>query len=175
MTVVFLRIQIQKISIGTLRLLPRNPDLFSAIKPCPLSSFYSTLSLRIEEQTKRYEHHNVATCIAALQRCAQRNDAVSGGELHGFMVRKGLLDDSPRAVTSLVNMYAKCGLMRRAITVSGGSDRDVFAYNAIISGFVVNGFPYDAVEMYREMRANGILPDKYTFPSLLKGSVRRIA
>ena len=170
MTVFFFRIQIQKFSIGTLRLLPRNPDLFSAIKPPALSSFYSTLSLRIEEQPKRYEHHNVATCIAALQRCAQRNDAVSGGELHGFMVRKGLLDDSPRAVTSLVNMYAKCGLMRRAITVSGGSDRDVFAYNAIISGFVVNGFPYDAVEMYREMRANGILPDKYTFASLLKGS-----
>uniref|UniRef100_M4DYH8 Pentatricopeptide repeat protein n=1 Tax=Brassica campestris TaxID=3711 RepID=M4DYH8_BRACM len=167
MTVVFLRIQIQKISIGTLRLLPRN---LSTIKPSPLSSLYSTLSSRIEEHPKRYEHHNVATCIAALQRCAHRNDAVSGGELHGFMVRKGLLEDSPRAVTSLVNMYAKCGLMRRAISVSGGSERDVFAYNAIISGFVVNGFPYDAVEMYKEMRANGILPDKYTFPSLLKGS-----
>ncbi|KAJ4886694.1 Pentatricopeptide repeat-containing protein [Raphanus sativus] len=170
MTVFFLRIQIQKHSIGTLRLLPRS----SSIKPSPLSSLYSTLSSQIEEEQppKRYDHHHVATCIAALQRCAQRNDAVSGVQLHGFMVRKGLLDgSSPRAVTSLVNMYAKCGLMRRAISVSGGStERDVFAYNAIISGFVVNGFPFDAVEMYREMRAKGVLPDKYTFPSLLKGS-----
>ncbi|KFK38827.1 hypothetical protein AALP_AA3G165600 [Arabis alpina] len=86
------------------------------------------------------------------------------------MVRKGFLDDSPRAVTSLVNMYAKCGLMRRAISVFGGSEIDVFGYNAIISGFVVNGSSLDAIEMYREMRSKGILPDKYTFPSLLKGS-----
>ncbi|CAH8391255.1 unnamed protein product [Eruca vesicaria subsp. sativa] len=161
MTVFFLR----KPPIKTLRLLlPR--------KPSPLSSLYSTLSLQTQQHPKkRYDHHNVATCIAALQRCAHRNDAVSGSELHGFMLRKGLLEHSPRAVTSLVNMYAKCGLMRRAISVSdGSSERDVFAYNAIISGFVVNGFPFDAVEMYGEMRGKGVSPDKYTFPSLLKGS-----
>ncbi|KAG7581967.1 Pentatricopeptide repeat [Arabidopsis suecica] len=171
MTVLFLRIEIQILSVGTLRFLPRNPDLFAAIKPSSaLASLYSTVSGQIEENPKRYEHHNVATSIATLQRCAQKKDSVSGQQIHGFMVRKGFLDDSPRAVTSLVNMYAKCGLMRRAVSVFGGSERDVFGYNALISGFVVNGSPLDAMEMYREMRAKGILPDKYTFPSLLKGS-----
>lgn len=171
MTVIFLRIEIQNVSVGTVRFLSRNPDFFAAIKTSsPLASFYSTVSGEIEEKPKRYDYHNVATCIATLQRCAQRNDAASGEQIHGFMVRKGFLDDSPRAVTSLVNMYAKCGLMRRAISVFGGSERDVFGYNAIISGFVVNCSPLDAIEMYREMRAKGIFPDKYTFPSLLKGS-----
>ncbi|CAN8269332.1 unnamed protein product [Cochlearia groenlandica] len=155
-----------------MRLFQRNPDLSAAvIKPSyAFASLYSTISAEFEEITKRYEHHNVATCIAALQRCAQRREAVSGEQIHGFMVRKGFLYDSPHAITSLVNMYAKCGHMQRAISVSGGSDRDVFGYNAIISGFVVNGSPLDAMQIYREMRSNGIFPDKYTFPSLLKGS-----
>ncbi|EOA32077.1 hypothetical protein CARUB_v10015323mg [Capsella rubella] len=170
MTVLFMRIEIQFFSAGALRFLPRNRDHFSAIKlSSALASLYSTVSGRIEEHQKRYEYHNVATCIATLQRCAQRNDSGTGQKIHGFMVRKGFLEDSPRAVTSLVNMYAKCGLMRRAVTVFDGSERDVFGYNALISGFVVNGSPFDAMEMYREMRAKGILPDKYTFPSLLKG------
>ncbi|VVA97649.1 unnamed protein product [Arabis nemorensis] len=167
MTVILQGIEIQNFTAATLRFLSRNPDF---IKPSALASLYSTVSGEIEEQSKRYEYHNVATCIATLQRCAQRNDSVSGEQIHGFMVRKGFLDESPRAVTSLVNMYAKCGLTRRAISVFGGSELDVFGYNAIISGFVVNSSPLDAIEMYREMRAKGVLPDKYTFPSLLKGS-----
>ncbi|CAA7024967.1 unnamed protein product [Microthlaspi erraticum] len=166
--------KIENLSVGSLRFLSRNPDFFASVtKPPAPASFYSTVSAQIEDQQKRFEYHNVATCIATLQRCAQRNDAVSGQQVHGFMVRKGFLDDSPRAVTSLVNMYAKCGLMRHAISVTGGSEdheRDVFGYNAIISGFVINGSPLDAMETYREMRAKGIFPDKYTFPSLLKGS-----
>ncbi|ESQ48503.1 hypothetical protein EUTSA_v10022360mg [Eutrema salsugineum] len=172
MNIFFLGIKIQIYSVGTLRLLPRNPEIVAVVKPSAFASLYSTVSRQIEEQPKRYEYHNVATCIATLQRCALRKDAVSGEQVHGFMVRKGFLDDSPRAVTSLVNMYAKCGLVRRAISVSGGSDseRDVYGYNAIISGFVANGSPFEAIEMYREMRAKGVFPDKYTFPSLLKGS-----
>ncbi|KAJ9135888.1 hypothetical protein P3X46_033013 [Hevea brasiliensis] len=48
-------------------------------------------------------------------------------------------------------------------------DRNVFTHNAIISGFVSNGLPRYGFEFYKEMRRLGVLPDKVTFPCLIKG------
>ncbi|XP_010542327.1 PREDICTED: pentatricopeptide repeat-containing protein At3g14730 [Tarenaya hassleriana] len=173
---------IQNLHVRALKLLPRNSAsdggnlrrvIFSrayAVRPYTSPSSFSSFSVRNEEEIKRHESHNVAICIATLQSCAQRCDATSGEQVHGFMVRKVFLDHSPEGVTSLINMYAKCSQMRRAVSVFDRFERNVFNYNVIISGFVVNGFPLDAMKIYREMRAEGIFPDKYTFPSLIKAS-----
>lgn len=45
----------------------------------------------------------------------------------------------------------------------------MFCFNAIINGFITNEDPFKGLEFYREMRARGVFPDKYTFPCLLKG------
>ncbi|CAK9179485.1 unnamed protein product [Ilex paraguariensis] len=46
--------------------------------------------------------------------------------------------------------------------------QNVFAYNAIIAGFTANGLPKLAVEFYWKMRFTGIMPDKFTFPCVIK-------
>ncbi|KAF2305413.1 hypothetical protein GH714_005057 [Hevea brasiliensis] len=69
-------------------------------------------------------------------------------------------------------MYAKCNLMNQALLVFNSTpdyDRNVFTHNAIISGFVSNGLPRYGFEFYKEMRRLGVLPDKVTFPCLIKG------
>lgn len=46
--------------------------------------------------------------------------------------------------------------------------RNVFAYNSIISGFVSNGHAEDGFGFYNHMRWVGVMPDKFTFPCVIK-------
>ena len=45
---------------------------------------------------------------------------------------------------------------------------NVFAFNAIISGFITNGFPEEGFEFYQNMRNEGVIPGKFTFPCAIK-------
>jgi pentatricopeptide repeat protein len=85
------------------------------------------------------------------------------------MLTSGFLN-SPLSITSLINMYSKCNQMEDAVLVFNNYTHDcnVFAYNAIISGFLLNGLAEDGLEFYKRMRWVGIMPDKFTFPSLIK-------
>ncbi|KAK9267153.1 hypothetical protein L1049_009573 [Liquidambar formosana] len=113
--------------------------------------------------------HDLTTCIASLQACAHHKNLNKGQQLHSYMLINGFFT-SPLSITSVINMYSKCGRMTDAISVFDASvhDRNVYAWNAIISGFVVNGFVEYGFEFYRKMRYKGVLPDKYTFPCVIK-------
>lgn len=91
--------------------------------------------------------------------------------MHSYLLRNGLLDASPPASTSLINMYSKCSLMNKSLHVFNTTTHDlnVYTFNAVISGFVSNGNAKQGLNLYRQMRIKGVLPDKYTFPCLLKG------
>lgn len=61
--------------------------------------------------------------------------------------------------------------MNDAVSVFNGENRNVFAYNAIIAGFVANERPSDGLEFYRRMRELGVVdvvPDKFTFPCVIR-------
>lgn len=45
---------------------------------------------------------------------------------------------------------------------------NVFTYNAMISGFYSNDFAFKGLDFFNHMRQLGVLPDKYTFPCLIK-------
>lgn len=47
--------------------------------------------------------------------------------------------------------------------------RNVYAYNAIISGFVGNSLYEQGFMIYLYMRCEGVTPDKFTFPCAIKG------
>lgn len=117
--------------------------------------------------------YNITTCIiASLQQCAIDKNLKKGQQLHAQLLITGLSSSSPSSTTSLINMYAKCNQMNQALLVLNRTAhyaRNVFAYNALISGFVLNGLPQDGLGAYEEMRQAGVLPDKYTFPCLIKG------
>lgn len=44
----------------------------------------------------------------------------------------------------------------------------MFACNAVIAGFIANGMPKPALEFYWDIRFSGIMPDKFTFPCVIK-------
>ncbi|XP_057499564.1 pentatricopeptide repeat-containing protein At3g14730 [Actinidia eriantha] len=113
---------------------------------------------------------NLTTLIASLQACAQNKNLTKGKEIHAYMLTHGFLT-SPLSLTSLINMYSKCNKITDALAVfDDGStqNQNVFAYNAIVAGFVHNDIPKSALESYWGMRSVGVMPDKFTFPCVIK-------
>ncbi|KAJ8761209.1 hypothetical protein K2173_001265 [Erythroxylum novogranatense] len=133
--------------------------------PCPCSFNFSTL-------LSTGSPYSQSLCIASLQLCALNKNLQQGKKLHAHLLTTGLFTSSLSCTTSLINMYAKCHQISLALAVFNHCShihRNVFCYNAVISGLVSNGLVYDGVEIFRDMRVVGVYPDKFTFPCLIKG------
>ncbi|CAF1337435.1 unnamed protein product, partial [Rotaria sordida] len=54
--------------------------------------------------------------------------------------------------TSLIHMWSKCGSIKMAQNIfKSVHDQDIMIYNAMISGFGLNGMGLEAIELYRKM------------------------
>ncbi|KAM7270611.1 hypothetical protein ACFE04_029825 [Oxalis oulophora] len=89
------------------------------------------------------------------------------------MLKTGLYP-SPKSTTSLINMYSKCNSIKDATFVFNYKNPldqfNVYSYNAIINGYVTNGYGSKALELYKEMRLLAfVVPDNFTFPCLING------
>ncbi|XP_058110777.1 pentatricopeptide repeat-containing protein At3g14730 [Magnolia sinica] len=136
----------------------------------------ANLSSSIESfQSKIHQKSDVSSvlsdlsgCISSLQACALHKNLSKGKEIHSWMIINGFVE-SPFSITSLINMYSKCDRPGHALEIF---DRacypNLFAWNAIIAGFVTNGLPEDAIEFYLRMRRENVAPDKFTFPCVIK-------
>eukprot|EP01018_Ginkgo_biloba_P018762 Gb_15183 [translate_table: standard] len=89
-------------------------------------------------------------------------------QLHAHMLTSGL-NQNVFLLAKLVNMYALCGTMGYArLLFDKANARNAFIWNAMISGYVRNGFYEEALELFYQMQLTGIWPDKYTVPSVIK-------
>ncbi|KAL3522953.1 hypothetical protein ACH5RR_015787 [Cinchona calisaya] len=110
---------------------------------------------------------NSITYACILSVCGLEKMVGFGAQVHGHVLRCGLEMDSPVANT-LVSMYAKCQCLFDArklfdlITVT-----DFVTWNAMIGGYVQNGYMSEALDLFRSMIAVGARPDSTTFTSLL--------
>lgn len=117
------------------------------------------------------ERPNENTFAVLLRACANRELWSVGLQIHGLLVRCGL-EREKFAGSSLVYMYLKGGDdLRDALRVFYGLlERDVVAWNVMISGFAQNGDFCMVQRLFSEMwEEQGLKPDRITFVSLLKG------
>ncbi|PIA47731.1 hypothetical protein AQUCO_01400378v1 [Aquilegia coerulea] len=108
--------------------------------------------------------------ISSLQECSLHKNLSKGKAVHCNMLKNELLK-YPFSVTGLINLYSKCNRPNDAFSIFNGTqDRNLFIWNAIISGFVGNGLSRDGFELYRRMRheEDALFPDKFTFPCVIK-------
>ncbi|CAL5188249.1 unnamed protein product [Lathyrus oleraceus] len=116
------------------------------------------------------ERPNEYTFSVLLRACANHDFWSVGLQIHGLLVRSGL-DRDKFAGSSLVYMYFKGGNdLRDALSVFYGLlERDVVAWNVMISGFAQVGDFHMVQWLFSEMReVQGLKPDNSTFVSLLK-------
>lgn len=109
---------------------------------------------------------NVVTITSVLSACAQLSNAKLGRSIHSLGIKLGLED---RAVTNaLVDMYAKCRLIEDArLLFEMVSDKNLVAYNSIIYGYSLDGFGYEALKLFHQMRLEYLVPDAFTVATVL--------
>jgi len=106
---------------------------------------------------------NEKTMVSLLKICAKVGSLEMGKWIHSYIDKQGIKEDMI-LITSLVDMYAKCGDIDSAHRLFDATmDRDISMWNAMISGFAVHGHGEAALKLFEEMQALGVLPNDITF------------
>ncbi|MQL76094.1 hypothetical protein Taro_008487 [Colocasia esculenta] len=106
----------------------------------------------------------------ALKACGSERDDVAGKQLHCCCVKRGH-GVHVSVATSLVDMYMKCGSVedgRRAFDWM--PVRNVVSWTSLFTGYSQNGQQDIVLDLFYQMRAEGINPNAHIFTSLLTAS-----
>ncbi|XAR60162.1 hypothetical protein NMG60_11033418 [Bertholletia excelsa] len=107
-------------------------------------------------------------CSERLRHCALHFSLNEGKAIHGLLLKNGI-DPDTHLWISLINFYAKCHDLRSARQVLDEMpERDVVSWTALIAGFVAEGCSSDAINLFVEMRKEGIRPNEFSLATCLK-------
>ncbi|KAM0958995.1 hypothetical protein EV1_024017 [Malus domestica] len=108
-----------------------------------------------------------ATLVSALSAVSGLAILSKGRWIHSFMVKNGFELDGVLG-TSLIDMYSKCGSIENAVAVFRAIHRKKLGHwTSIIVGLGMHGMADQVLELFLEMRKNGIQPHAITFIGVL--------
>lgn len=110
------------------------------------------------------------TFASLLETCYQLKAVEHGIKLHR-LIPTNLLRKNKGISSKLLRLYATFGLIDEAHQVFDQmSNRTAFAFpwNSLISGYAELGEYEDAIALYFQMEEEGVEPDQFTFPRVLK-------
>lgn len=112
---------------------------------------------------------NSRTITTVLQAVSELFYLNLGKVIHCYVI-KSRLDCDPHLTTSLLDMYVKNNDLHSAQAVFDGvEERNIFAWNAMISGYSFKGNFEKAVSLMNQMEREGIRPDLVTYNSMISG------
>ncbi|XP_062192344.1 pentatricopeptide repeat-containing protein At2g29760, chloroplastic-like isoform X2 [Phragmites australis] len=107
------------------------------------------------------------TLLNALVACARTASMKSGRLCHALVVVYGVGINCYMG-SSLISMYAKCGLVEDARKVFDGMhERNVVCWTSMISGYTQLGKFKEAVKLFRDMQIAGIKADDATIATVV--------
>ncbi|XP_020586133.1 putative pentatricopeptide repeat-containing protein At5g37570 [Phalaenopsis equestris] len=90
------------------------------------------------------------------------------GRWVGAYIHQKHIQKNVRLLTALIDMYAKCGEVERALGLFDEiPSPDAHSYTALINGLASNGHGGEALKLFERMRGEGIRPDPITFVGVL--------
>lgn len=105
--------------------------------------------------------------VNALSACANTRALNLGMSIHGFLLRN-ISKLNIAVQTSLVDMYAKCGCLDKALHIFKKMEtRNNLTYSAMISGLALQGEGEAALRMFSEMIEEGLESDHVVYVSVL--------
>ncbi|XP_050216501.1 pentatricopeptide repeat-containing protein At5g19020, mitochondrial [Mercurialis annua] len=120
----------------------------------------STKTLRIprfilNRKTDQKDFNYELGLVSALKFCTTNLFLSQGKQIHGLVLKSGLHSNN-FIQNSLINMYAKCGLLLDAKSIFDVCPKsDPVSYNIMISGYVKSGRLDDAHKVFDEMPVKG--------------------
>ena len=110
---------------------------------------------------------DAVTYVSLLNDCASTGALEWVKDVHRHILEEGHESDV-RVGNALVHMYAKSGSIEDAQLVFERMEEcDVMTWNIMIGGLGQHGRGQDALELFRKMKADGLVPDAYSFVALL--------
>lgn len=110
---------------------------------------------------------DTASFPSLLWDCANAKALSEGKLVHGNIIEK---EHWPNGYLNnlLLRMYGKCGALDDASALFGKmEERDVFSWSAMIEGYAQHGQARTAFQLFQRMHLEGIIPNKFTFLSIL--------
>ncbi|CAL0335286.1 unnamed protein product [Lupinus luteus] len=110
---------------------------------------------------------DLMTMTSVITACETLGDKKLGKEIHGYVLRTVFWRE-PSVYNSLIQMYSSVGLIDEAEKVFSRTEyRDVVSWTAMISGYENSSLPQKALETYKMMEVEGVMPDEITIASVL--------
>lgn len=107
------------------------------------------------------------TIISILSACAESGLIGLGKRVHSSLGKTSFIY-STQVLNALLDMYAKCGNMGKALGVFNGmTKRDIVSWNIIIQGLAMHGYGDKALHLFSTMKEEGFKPDRVTFVGVL--------
>nr|XP_004250548.1 pentatricopeptide repeat-containing protein At3g14330 [Solanum lycopersicum] len=121
---------------------------------------------RMQNEDVGYSWVTFTTILAI---CSQVTYLYYGREIHSQIVKSTNVPDVV-LLNSLLDMYAKCGVMEYCRRVFERMKyRDITSWNTVINGYAINGLMGETMKLFNEMVSSGVRPDGVTFIALLSG------
>ncbi|XP_072953467.1 putative pentatricopeptide repeat-containing protein At5g40405 [Typha angustifolia] len=109
------------------------------------------------------------TMVSILTACAHLGALDQGKWAHAY-VQKNKLRITVTLGTALIDMYSKCGNVRRAMEVFWAMrERNVYTWSSALGGLAMNGAGKECLELFELMKEGGVEPNGVTFMSVLRG------
>ncbi|KAK1414325.1 hypothetical protein QVD17_30069 [Tagetes erecta] len=108
------------------------------------------------------------TLVAVLSACGQIGALESGRWIHSYMHNNGIRMNVHLG-TALIDMYSKCGSLKDAQLVFNKlKNKDVVAYNAMITAYAMHGYSQEALVVFSNMcRMHTTRPTDVSFVGIL--------
>ncbi|KAD2393639.1 hypothetical protein E3N88_40616 [Mikania micrantha] len=108
--------------------------------------------------------HTVGSIVCA---CAKLRALHQGKWVHGYAI-KNRFDFNSHFVSSLVDMYMKCGAVLDAQSVFDDlSSFDLVSWTSMIVGYTQNGYPNQAIALFINKKHVDILPNSVAIASVI--------
>lgn len=141
----------------------------------PLSLHRHTPALSSDNPLLRTTNNNnninrkvqLRQCLVSLEKCSTMSELE---QIHAQMLRTGLFFD-PYTASKIVAFSAlqdSGSLYYARLVFSQISNPTIYTCNSIIRGCTNKNLHHEALLFYKEMFVQGLVPDRFTFPSLFK-------
>ncbi|CAM8915889.1 unnamed protein product [Rhodiola kirilowii] len=158
-------------------------DLFEKMESCGIerntASWNSIISgyLRIGQKNKALgvfrqmqnlnKAPNAVTILSVLPAFDNLISVRKVKELHGFVFRRNLVSEIPIR-NSLIDTYAKAGNIVYSDTIFNTMvHKDVISWTSLIGGYVLHGYPDEAIDLFNQLKKAGVKPNRGTFLHVL--------
>ncbi|KAG5548977.1 hypothetical protein RHGRI_014377 [Rhododendron griersonianum] len=113
---------------------------------------------------------NDSTIMSVLCACANLGDLNLGKWVHSYISERKKNQFDGRISTALIDMYFKCGSIKKALKVfEGAKEKHVGEWTAMLSGLAMHGLGTELIEAFEEMISSGVKPNGVTFVALFSG------